>query len=256
MDFFKHFLDESMFYSIAYWQKGAQSLEQAQRDKMELVAQKLKLKPGMRVLDVGCGYGGLSKYLAENYGVKVVGITNSTAMGEEAEKNCKGLPVEIKMVDWRDLEGTFDRVVCIEMVFHVGKQNLAGFFKQVGKWLKDENGILVMQDFSAAHEYFCSEEFYSKYIFPYSYTAHLDELIRTSAPYLALKHYEDMTEDMAPTFQEWYNRFQKAWPLMSKKYDKKLFKITEAYFLSLVIVGRARKILTHQMVFNKIPEMK
>lgn len=103
-----------MNYSCGYW-KNAKNLDEAQINKMELIAQKLKLEPGMKVLDIGCGWGGLAKYLAENYQVKVVGCTISVEQGKIAQDRCEGLPVQIVLSDYRDLNEKFDRIVSVGM---------------------------------------------------------------------------------------------------------------------------------------------
>jgi cyclopropane-fatty-acyl-phospholipid synthase len=113
-----------MTYSCGYWAK-ATTLDQAQLDKMELIAQKLQLKPGMTVLDIGCGWGGLCKYLAKHHGVKCVGITISEQGVKYAKANADGLSVEYRLMDYRDLNETFDRVVSVGMFEHVGKKILA-----------------------------------------------------------------------------------------------------------------------------------
>jgi len=117
-----------MNYSCGYWAK-ADNLNQAQLDKMELTAQKLKLKPGMRVLDIGCGWGGLVKYMAEKYGVECVGITISKEGAKGCRERCANLPVDIRLMDYRDLDEKFDRIVSVGMFEHVGKKNYNEFMK-------------------------------------------------------------------------------------------------------------------------------
>lgn len=111
-DLFEAFLDPTMSYSCAYW-KNAKNLNEAQQNKLKLIAEKLKLKEGMKVLDIGCGWGGLSKFLAESYNVQVIGITVGKEGAEYARENCKNLKqgsVEIRVMDYRDLNETFDRI--------------------------------------------------------------------------------------------------------------------------------------------------
>ncbi|CAL8100367.1 unnamed protein product [Orchesella dallaii] len=127
-DLFESFLDPSMNYSCGYW-KTAKSLAEAQTDKMDLIAKKLMLSPGMSVLDIGCGWGGLSKYLAENYGVRVVGITVSQEGAKYARERCSKLPVDIRLMDYRDLDEKFDRIVS------VGKHVRARWTKELWKFL-------------------------------------------------------------------------------------------------------------------------
>lgn len=120
-----------MSYSCAYWkdlEEIPENLHKAQLAKLELIGQKLKLKKGMRVLDIGCGWGGLAKYLAENFGVEVVGCTISVEQGKLAREKCEGLPVEILLSDYRDINEQFDRIVSVGMFEHVGTANYKTFF--------------------------------------------------------------------------------------------------------------------------------
>lgn len=117
-----HMLGKTMAYTCGYW-KGVNTLDEAQEAKCELICKKLMLKPGMKVLDLGCGFGGFAKYAAENYGVEVVGVNVAENQLAFAMEFCKGLPVEFLLVDYRDVEGEFDRVVTIGMVEHVGPKN-------------------------------------------------------------------------------------------------------------------------------------
>jgi cyclopropane-fatty-acyl-phospholipid synthase len=117
-----------MQYSCGYWAK-ADNLNDAQVNKMELIAQKLNLKPGMRVLDIGCGWGGLCKYLAQKHGVECVGITVSKEGVKYGETLCEGLPVDLRLMDYRDLDEEFDRVVSVGMFEHVGSNNYRTFFE-------------------------------------------------------------------------------------------------------------------------------
>ena len=121
-------LDKRMNYSCAYW-KDASSLEKAQENKLELICRKLYLKPGMKVLDIGCGWGAFGKYAAEKYGVEVLGITVSKEQVTLGKEMCKDLPVEFKLQDYRDVNGKFDRIVSVGMIEHVGVRNYKEYFK-------------------------------------------------------------------------------------------------------------------------------
>src|SRR5262249_38727778 len=111
-DLFEHMLDKRMTYSCAYW-KNATNLDEAQEAKLELICQKMYLKPGMKVLDIGCGWGSFAKYASEKYGVEVVGITVSQNQLELARQKCEGLPIELRLQDYRDVDGKFDRIVSV-----------------------------------------------------------------------------------------------------------------------------------------------
>lgn len=131
-----------MNYTCAYW-KDAKNLEEAQQHKMDLIARKLKLEPGMRVLDLGCGWGGLSKYLADNYKVQVVGVTISKEGAEGARERCKGSSVEIRCQDYRNVDEVFDRIAAIGLMEHVGPKNYRSFFELANRCLSDD-GIFLL----------------------------------------------------------------------------------------------------------------
>ena len=123
-DLFSLMLDKWMNYSCAYW-KDAGDLDEAQESKMDLICRKLQLQPGMRILDVGCGWGGLAAYAAKHYDVEVLGITVSREQIKLARQRCEGLPVTIKLEDFRRMKGTFDRIVSVGMFEHVGGRSLS-----------------------------------------------------------------------------------------------------------------------------------
>lgn len=154
-----------MNYSCGYW-KDAKNLEEAQQNKMAFIGRKLKLKPGMRVLDIGCGWGGLAKYLAETYQVHVVGVTVSEEGAKEGQERCKDLPVEIRLQDYRDVNEGFDRIVSVGCFEHVGRKNYRTFFEVAYRCLADD-GILLLQTIGVDNnDVPPNDPFMNKYIFP------------------------------------------------------------------------------------------
>ena len=140
-------LDPHMNYSCRYW-SNANNLDSAQEAKMALICRKLQLKPGMRVLDVGCGWGGLSRWMALQHGVEVTGITISREQADLARQRCQGLPVMIELMDYRDLSGQFDCIVSVGMFEHVGRQNYASYFKIMHSLLAP-GGLFLLQTIGA-----------------------------------------------------------------------------------------------------------
>ncbi|XP_021951080.1 cyclopropane-fatty-acyl-phospholipid synthase [Folsomia candida] len=175
---------------------------------MALTAEKLKLKKGMRVLDVGCGFGGLSRYLASEHGVSIVAITNSREMAAYSKKNCAGLDVTVLEVDWRDLDeiGRFDRVVGIEVMFRVGRHNLDEFFAKISSCLKPD-GICVIQDFWNHPDMPHNLATATKYFFPGHYVFSIDKILRQSGKYFRLEGYLDMSDDLKATGYHWLANF-------------------------------------------------
>ena len=141
-DLFRAMLDRRMIYSCGYW-KRARTLDEAQEHKLDLIARKLQFEPGMKVLDIGCGWGGALNYFAEQYGVTGVGITVSRDQCETAENLCAGQPIEIRLQDYRELDERFDRVYSIGMFEHVGYKNHRTYMEVVRRCLKPDALFLL-----------------------------------------------------------------------------------------------------------------
>ena len=141
-DIYEAMLDKRMLYTCGYW-RNADNLDDAQQHKLKLVCRKLNLQPGMRVLDIGCGWGGFAKYAAENHGVEVVGVTISKKQIEFGIALCHGLPVELRLQDYRDINEKFDAIVSLGMFEHVGQKNHRAYMQVVHRCLKDEGKFLL-----------------------------------------------------------------------------------------------------------------
>ncbi len=141
-DVFEAMLDSRMIYSCAYWE-NAGTLEEAQLAKLDMICRKLQLKPGETLLDIGCGWGGLAKFAAERYGVKVTGVTVSKEQLALAQERVKGLPVELLLQDYRDLQGSFDKVVSVGMFEHVGPKNYDTYFSHVQRLMAPDGAFLL-----------------------------------------------------------------------------------------------------------------
>ncbi|MGZ4262391.1 MAG: class I SAM-dependent methyltransferase [Solirubrobacteraceae bacterium] len=214
-DFFALFLDESMTYSCAYWSGGAQTLEEAQEAKLELVRKKLRLSEGERVLDVGCGWGSFAIHAAARHGVKVLGITLSAPQVLLARQrvHAAGLSdlVEIRVADYRELEGEpYDAIASIGMVEHVGEeridvyaQRLSGLLRPGGRLLN--HGIAKLQDFDDPDEGAFSERF----VFPDGVPLPLSRVVRAlERTGLVTTHVEGLQTDYERTTAEWIKRFE------------------------------------------------
>ncbi|MGZ4322963.1 MAG: class I SAM-dependent methyltransferase [Solirubrobacteraceae bacterium] len=214
-DFFALFLDESMTYSCAYWSGGAQTLEEAQEAKLELVCKKLRLSEGERVLDVGCGWGSFAIHAAARHGVKVLGITLSAPQVLLARQrvHAAGLSdlVEIRVADYRELEGEpYDAIASIGMVEHVGEeridvyaQRLSGLLRPGGRLLN--HGIAKLQDFDDPDEGAFSERF----VFPDGVPLPLSRVVRAlERTGLVTTHVEGLQTDYERTTAEWIKRFE------------------------------------------------
>jgi cyclopropane-fatty-acyl-phospholipid synthase len=162
--FFENMLDKRMVYTCGYW-KEAQNLDEAQEAKLDLVCRKLNLQPGQRILDIGCGWGSFVKFAAEKYGVEAVGITISKEQAAYGKKNTDGLPVEIRLQDYRSVNETFDHVISLGMMEHVGYKNYRIYMEVVDRCLKDD-GLFLLHTIGNLLSAKSGDLFADKYIFP------------------------------------------------------------------------------------------
>ncbi|MEL6734537.1 MAG: cyclopropane-fatty-acyl-phospholipid synthase family protein, partial [Pseudomonadota bacterium] len=181
-EFYKLFLDKNMLYSCAYFHNDNQSLEQAQRNKLRLIAAKLNLKPGLKVLDIGCGWGDMALYLASMADVKVVGVTLSTEQQKLATERATDMGlsdrVEFRLQDYRELDEQFDRIVSVGMFEHVGVSHYDEFFAQLNKLMPDE-GLALIHSIGHMSPPGMASKFMRKYIFPGAYSPALSEVFES-----------------------------------------------------------------------------
>ena len=253
-DLYQGMLDSRMIYSCAYW-KNAQNLEDAQRDKLELTCRKLHLKPGQKVLDIGCGWGGTARYMAENYGVEVVGITISTAQAELARENCRELPIEIRVQDYRDLEGSFDRVVSIGMFEHVGYKNYQTYFRKVADLLKDD-GLFLLHTIGGNIPADRTDPWIDKYIFPNGMIPSSQQISTAFEGCFVLEDWHNFGLDYDKTLMSWHDNFENAWTELKGSYDERFRRMWKYYLLASAGSFRARENQLWQIVLSKhgLPE--
>jgi cyclopropane-fatty-acyl-phospholipid synthase len=213
-EYFALFLDESMTYSCGIWSRGATTLEEAQRTKLELVCSKLALEPGQRVLDVGCGWGSFALHAAREHGVHVTGITLSEPQASLAKERAReaGLAdkIDIRVMDYRDLAGQpFDAIASIGMVEHVGSVNIDAYFAKLASLVRPggrilNHGIARLRVGDAE-----AGPFSERYVFPDAAPLHLSR-IQTAVERAGLHtiHVEDFPSDYARTLLEWQRRFE------------------------------------------------
>jgi cyclopropane-fatty-acyl-phospholipid synthase len=256
-DLFSAMLDrETMTYTCGYW-NGANTLEEAQIAKIDLLCRKLQLKPGMRVLDIGCGWGNFARYAARKYHVSVVGLTVSKEQAALARERCSGLDVEIILQDYREYSGVFDRVVSIEMIEAVGRRNMAGFFNMVRSCLKD-GGLFALQVISAETLSRVSSVTLDQYIlwlqkriFPNGYIPNIKHLTAPSLSGLVIEDLHNFSFDYALTLRAWYERFEVAWPRLSSSYDQRFSRMWRYYLQGCEALFRERMVQLYQIVYSK-----
>jgi cyclopropane-fatty-acyl-phospholipid synthase len=246
---FQLMLDSRMNYTEGYW-KAAENLDDAQRNKLELVCQKLQLKPGMHLLDVGCGFGALSKYAAENYGVSVVGITISKEQCNYAKKNCANLPVEIRFQDYRDLKGKFDRIASLGMFEHVGLKNYRVYMQIIHQCLQDD-GLFLLGTIGNIASHVTGNEWLNKYIFPNGMLPSITQIGRATEGLLIMEEWHNYPEDYDKTLMAWYSNFNKHWEELKTHYDERFYRMWNYYLLSCAGAFRAHYMQLWQILFSK-----
>lgn len=247
-DFYSKMLDSRMVYTCAYW-KNADNLEQAQFNKLDLVCQKLKLQPGMRVLDLGCGFGGLAKFMAEQYGVEVVGYTLSREQADYGQASCEGLPVDIRCDDFRHATGKFDRVSSIGLLEHVGPKNYQVFFHIIHKALPPD-GLAVIHSITRTGNSKAVDPWFTQYIFPNGYLPTLEQMAAAYRGKLLLEDVHNIGAHYDPTLMAWYDNFVKNWDQFKNQYPDHFFRMWEYYLLSSAGSFRSRHHQVYQWVLS------
>jgi cyclopropane-fatty-acyl-phospholipid synthase len=238
-DLFQKMLDKRMNYSCAYW-KDASTLDEAQENKLELICKKLYLKPGMKVLDIGCGWGAFDKYAAEKYGVEVVGVTVSKEQIVLANELCKGLPVEFRLQDYRDVNEKFDRIVSVGMIEHVGYRNYPDYFKVAERCLTDD-GLFLLHTIGSLQSVKNTDAWTHKYIFPNGMLPSVAQLAKAVEGLFIIEDLHNIGADYDKTLMAWYNNFRDSWPQLEDKYSDRFYKMWEYFLLSSAGAFRARK---------------
>ena len=248
-DLFSVMLDERMIYSCGYW-KDAQTLGNAQIAKLDLICQKLQLKPGLRLLDIGCGWGGLAKYAAENYGVSVVGVTISAQQHDYAQTACQGLPIDIRLLDYRDINETFDRIVSVGMFEHVGHMNYAIFMETVHRALKDD-GLFLLHTIGVNETSSLANEWIIKYIFPNGMLPSIAQIAQCSEKLFIVEDWHNFGASYDDTLMAWYKNFVHHWDNLKAQYDERFYRMWTYYLLACAGSFRARSNQLWQVVFSK-----
>jgi cyclopropane-fatty-acyl-phospholipid synthase len=241
-------LGREMIYSCGYWE-SAHTLDEAQEAKLELVCRKLGLQPGMRVLDIGCGWGGAAKYAAKHYGVEVVGITVSEEQVKLATERCKGLAVEIRLQDYRDLRETFDRVFSIGMFEHVGYKNYRTFMQVVRACLK-EDGLFLLHTIGGNRSVTGNDAWSTRYIFPNSMVPSVKQIGAAAEDLFVVEDWHNFGTDYDKTLMSWYQNFYDSWEFLEKDYNTRFFRMWSYYLLSAAGSFRARNIQLWQVVLS------
>lgn len=248
-DLFSLMLDQRMIYSCGYW-KGADNLDQAQVNKLDLVCRKLHLKPGMKVLEIGSGWGGFAKYAAENYGVSVHGVTVSKEQKEYAQESCKGLDTLFELKDYRDLYGNYDAIASIGMFEHVGYKNYRKYMEVARRCLNDD-GLFLLHTIGRNTPSRSTDPWTNKYIFPNGMIPSPAQISKSAQGLFVIEDWHNFGEDYDPTLMAWNENFQKSYDSLKDKYDERFKRMWEYYLLMCAGTFRSRRNQLWQLVLSK-----
>lgn len=246
-DLFEAMLDRRMIYSCAYWRDAA-DLDAAQEAKLALICDKLGIEKGMRVLDIGCGWGGLARFVAERHGAEVVGITLSPSQAELAERRCRGLPVEIRLQDYREVRGRFDRIVSVGMIEHVGPRNYRTFAKVVRRCLADD-GLALIQTIGNNVSRTSTDPWLATYIFPDTVLPSIRQLGAAFEGLFVVEDWQNFGADYDRTLMAWHRNLEQAWPRLSR-YGDRFRRMWRYYLLTCAATFRVRRNQLWQIVLS------
>lgn len=249
-DLFAVMLDQDLNYSCAWWDDDCGDLELAQKSKLRLICQKLMLQPGMSLLDIGCGWGGLARFAAQEYGVEVLGVTVSQPQVELASQRCQGLPVEIRLQDYRSLKGRFDRVVSVGMFEHVGYKNYRAFMRTAADCLA-EDGLLLLHTIGRNDSAVQVDRWIATYIFPNGMLPSPRQISQACEGAFVLEDWHSFGEHYDRTLMAWRDNFLANWPRLRSRYDERFQRMWTYYLLSCAGAFRARRIQVWQIVLSK-----
>lgn len=247
-DLFERMLDKRMIYSCGYW-KDAATLDEAQEAKLDLACRKLGLEPGMRLLDVGCGWGGMAKFAAEKYGVSVVGITVSKEQAEYAQKMCASLPVEIRVEDYRKHRGEYDRIVSIGMFEHVGQRNYRIYFRTARRLLRPD-GLFLLHAIHGNVSLTRTDPWIEKYIFPNGMIPSPRQVTRAIERLFVIEDWHNFGADYDKTLMAWQANFERAWPELKDKYGERFRRMWNFYLMCSAATFRTRSDQLFQILLS------
>lgn len=253
-DFYRDMLGKSMAYTCAYW-KNAENLDQAQFNKFDLVCRKLNLRPGDRVLELGCGWGSMAKFMAEKYGCSVVAVNISTEQVRYAQKICKDLPVKICLADYRDdhsynpSAASFDKVVSIGLCEHIGHKNYRNFIEITRRNIKDD-GLFLLHTIGKNDSTNFVDPWINKYVFPNGILPSIKLLGEAIENLFVMEDLHNFGADYDKTLLAWHKNFIENWEKHKNSHNETFFRLWNYYLLSCAGAFRARSMQLWQMVLS------
>lgn len=247
-DVFECMLDRRMIYSCAYWEH-ATDLDGAQQDKLEMICRKLGLRPGMTLLDIGCGWGGLAAYAAERHGAEVTGITVSREQMALARQRTQGLPVTLQLMDYRSLRGRFDRIVSVGMFEHVGPKNYDAYFGHARRMLHPQ-GLFLLHTIGCHRPQPATDPWIDRHVFPNGKLPAASELAQALEPHFVLEDWHNFGLDYDRTLMAWHENFERGWPALSRRHDERFHRRWRYYLLCCAGFFRSRQGQLWQLVLS------
>lgn len=247
-DLFSLMLGDTMCYSCGYW-RNADTLDEAQLAKLDLIAKKLQVKNGMKVLDIGCGWGGFCEFLATRYGCEVTGITISAEQATFAKERCRHLPVTILLDDYRNLNDSYDRIASIGMFEHVGHKNYPEFFRTVKRLLSDD-GLFLLHSIGSNNSMVGCDPWLNKYIFPNGVLPSGSQLLAPTENLLVMEDWQNFGVDYDRTLMAWYRNLENVWPQLKENYSPEIYRMLRYYLLICAGTFRSRTVQLWQVVFS------
>ena len=251
-DLYEAMLDSRMQYTCAYW-KNASNLDEAQLDKLDLICRKLGVSPGMSVLELGGGFGGLAHHLARQYGCQVVSYNISREQVRYARSLCEGFPVRLEEKDYREAANEpapFDRVVAIGLCEHIGYKNYRGFMELAHRLVKP-CGLFLLHTIGGNASYTSTDQWINKYIFPNGVIPSIAQLGRAMEHLWVVEDWHNFGPDYDRTLMSWWNNFNSAWPRLRERYSERFYRMWKFYLMSSAAAFRTRRLQLWQLVLSK-----
>jgi cyclopropane-fatty-acyl-phospholipid synthase len=248
-DVFQAMLGKRMAYTCAYWD-DARGLDEAEEAKLELVCRKLELRPGMTVLEYGCGWGAFAKYAAERHGAAVLGVNIAEEQVKLGRELCRGLPVELRVQDYRQVVGRFDRVISMGIMEHIGPKNYRTYMENAARCLKDD-GIAFIHTITRNDSAYNCDPWFDRRIFPNGTTPSLRQLAEAAEGLFVVEDCHNIGPQYDPTLMAWHDNLARGWPALQESYGERFYRTMKYYLLSSAGSFRSRRSQVFQFVMTK-----
>ncbi|HEY5970625.1 MAG TPA: cyclopropane fatty acyl phospholipid synthase [Pseudoxanthomonas sp.] len=253
-DLYAAMLGQRLVYSCGYWTQAdgrvLGDLDAAQEAKLDLVCRKLRLEPGMRVLDIGCGWGEALKFAAERYGISGVGVTISREQADYARELCAGLPIEIRLQDYRELDEHYDAVFSLGMFEHVGVKNYRAYFEVAERCLP-RGGLFLLHTIGNHRSVNHTDPWIARYIFPNSMLPSAAQITPAVEGLFVIEDWHNFGADYDRTLQAWRDNVERAWASLDARYDERFRRMWRFYLAGSMATFRTRRSQLWQVVLAK-----